>query len=161
MVKAQNWQKESRNPFAAGTSFQSLYWLCLGSADASQSLCSRDKFSIQKVPLRTERELSQSLCSGDKFSIYGEGTKLAERESQSLCSRDKFSIVILVMFGFGRRVAIPLQQGQVFNNSAERKIGGSKVAIPLRQGQVFNDSGKTSYVVISGRNPFAAGTSFQ
>ena len=78
---------------------------------------------------------------------------------QSLCSRDKFSIQqadeVLRMF-----VAIPLQQGQVFNQNPESAAQRRHVAIPLRQGQVFN-SAPPAPVARLRRNPFEAGTSFQ
>ena len=58
----------------------------------SQSLCSRDKFSITKTHAALSTQTSQSLCSRDKFSIRAMCKTPSSRESQSLCSRDKFSI---------------------------------------------------------------------
>ena len=40
----------------------------------------------------------------------------AELSSQSLCSRDKFSMMTAWQATNGHVVAIPLQQGQVFNS---------------------------------------------
>ena len=58
-----------RNPFAAGTSFQLHLYQLNGQVQRSQSLCSRDKFSIPVCAVGASRRPSQSLCSRDKFSI--------------------------------------------------------------------------------------------
>ena len=56
-------------------------------------------------------------------------------------------------------VAIPLGQGQVFNQPM-RHDGMARVAIPLGQGQVFNFSPGKSGSFFAGRNPFGSGTGF-
>ena len=80
--------------------------------------------------------------------------------SQSLCSRDKFLIAYQQRYAAFIEVAIPLQQGQVFNGFHERLYEIVRVAIPLQQGQVFNAVQSCGSACTKSRNPFAAGTSF-
>ena len=57
-------------------------------------------------------------------------------------------------------VAIPLGQGQVFNECGLARTRERVVAIPLDQGQVFNQPTASSRSSSSGRNPFGSGTGF-
>ena len=57
-------------------------------------------------------------------------------------------------------MAIPLQQGQVFNMYNPQQYAETLVAIPLKQGQVFNVCRVRTICWQASRNPFEAGTSF-
>ena len=57
-------------------------------------------------------------------------------------------------------VAIPLGQGQVFNEQRQQMEMLTVVAIPLGQGQVFNAAKKPAKEEKPGRNPFGSGTGF-
>ena len=104
----------------------------------SQSLWSRDGFSIIPRAVLPALPRSQSLWSRDGFSMmYNNFTKIVDW-SQSLWSRDGFSI------------RCPTGRGRP-----------AQVAIPLEQGRFFNMTRRTSDVYFSRRNPFGAGTVFQ
>jgi len=53
-----------------------------------------------------------------------------------------------------------LGQGQVFNSDVINIVCTCQVAIPLGQGQVFNDTSQIQLVQLTGRNPFGSGTGF-
>ena len=81
---------------------------------------------------------SQSLWVRDRFLMCLHRYVSRAHVSQSLWVRDRFLITLRRQQKPRQNVAIPLGQGQVFNE-AKRKPGDCQpVAIPLGQGQVFN-----------------------
>ena len=173
-----------RNPFGAGAVFQfnnprqfifdygsQSLWsrdgfsIELGDKYArfhtSQSLWSRDGFSIHVLLLLFGSRLSQSLWSRDGFSIWLSPKETIVRLSQSLWSRDGFSMRQLVFGGTGQ-LSQSLWSRDGFSiellNPAQ---GWELVAIPLEQGRFFNAFSMRKNGKTLGRNPFGAGTIFQ
>ena len=88
-----------------------------------------------------------------------ENLAIANR-SQSLWVRGRFLIDPIKDTQQSMAVAIPLGQGQVFNECGLARTRERVVAIPLDQGQVFNQPTASSRSSSSGRNPFGSGTGF-
>ena len=114
--------------------------------------------------------------------MRGAGQRAASSTSQSLWVRDRFLIEYLLEVEYENHVAIPLGQGQVFNDDEAHSDAIMEVAIPLGQGQVFNSARRASrgsgwsqslwvrdrFLIwndsgrdyLCRRNPFGSGTGF-
>ena len=126
----------------------------------SQSLWVRDRFLIFQLMVFLCWNQSQSLWVRDRFLIKAGVYYVQYVKSQSLWVRDRFLIGSPAHSGRARGVAIPLGQGQVFNNRLKSGQHHTVVAIPLGQGQVFNARSSSTHGVYQGRNPFGSGTGF-
>ena len=129
---------QGRNPFGAGAVFQFFFPNNVTFTVVSQSLWSRDGFSIaKKMTQQTEWEVAIPLEQGRFFNV---------------------SILTTSSRSMGRN---PFGAGTVFQSIHGQVPISSRVAIPLEQGRFFNKDVNLNIRMSPGRNPFGAGTVFQ
>jgi len=152
---------QGRNPFGAGAVFQFFFPNNVTFTVVSQSLWSRDGFSIITLSMAKDFLLSQSLWSRDGFSIAKKMTQQTEWEVAIPLEQGRFfnvSILTTSSRSMGRN---PFGAGTVFQSIHGQVPISSRVAIPLEQGRFFNKDVNLNIRMSPGRNPFGAGTVFQ
>ena len=149
-----------RNPFGAGTVFQYLPKALVSLKDASQSLWSRDGFSIPHDNWRYHDKPVAIPLEQGRFFNWLTSVKIVRKESQSLWSRDGFSID-----GTDRRTPTnrrnPFGAGTVFQLEGTLEDVAEACRNPFGAGTVFQCISTPPMVRNMGRNPFGAGTVFQ
>ena len=105
---------KSRNPFGAGTVFQLMELI-----EERQQIVAipleQGRFFNEPATGRKHHQASQSLWSRDGFSMGKLIPLPIGQKSQSLWGRDGFSIQVRILQKHLLCVAIPLEQGRFFN----------------------------------------------